>query len=118
MNIIVRIIAGVLQDADNDTYRRATRLYLFLAAASAVVAVGLIVAWFFSKSVDLRIFMWTRKQRLTHGAEINARREEEESGKGRVLDRRVSIFALTFLSFLTIGGWIAYFWGVATGHNE
>ncbi|THC99715.1 hypothetical protein EYZ11_000765 [Aspergillus tanneri] len=34
MSIIVRIITGALQDADNDSYRRVVRAYLFLAAGS------------------------------------------------------------------------------------
>ncbi|KAE8152635.1 MFS general substrate transporter [Aspergillus avenaceus] len=57
MNIIIRIITGALQDADNDSYHRAVRVYLFLAASSMLCD-------------ELGLLQWTRKRRLTYGPEI------------------------------------------------
>lgn len=51
MNIIVRVITGVIQDRDNDSYDNVTIVYTILAASPVLVsAVLIIVSW---KPVDL-----------------------------------------------------------------
>ena len=51
MNVVVRVITGVIQDRDNDSYDNVTIVYMILAAGSVLVsAVLIILLW---KSVDL-----------------------------------------------------------------
>lgn len=51
MNIIVRIIIGKVQDADNNSYHKVTIVYVVLTGLSVVVSILLAIgAW---KSVDL-----------------------------------------------------------------
>lgn len=118
MNIIIRIIAAALQDADNDSYRRTTRLYAFDAIMSAVVGIALILGWIFIRGIDLKMLQWTRKQRMAHGDELISRRTQSIAGTTRGWDRTVSLVGCVFLALLTLGSWVAYFWGVATGHND
>ncbi|KAF5863655.1 hypothetical protein ETB97_009588 [Aspergillus alliaceus] len=68
MNIIIRIITGALQDADNDSYRRAVRVYLFLAACSVVVGLAIFIGAMLTD--ELGLLQWTRKKRLTYGPEV------------------------------------------------
>lgn len=120
MSCIIRILTGVLQDADDNSYDRVTRVYVFLTAAAWVVAVVLFVVarW---RSVDLDVLQWGRKTRLARGEEIVKRKEErgqrmmEKNGWG--LERRISLGCFAGMLLLMLGGWIAYFWGVATGNN-
>ncbi|KAE9975603.1 hypothetical protein EG328_003116 [Venturia inaequalis] len=43
MNIIVAIICGAIQDADNNSYNRVTRVYVTLAALSVAVTAALVI---------------------------------------------------------------------------
>ncbi|KAG4282030.1 hypothetical protein FPRO06_10933 [Fusarium proliferatum] len=97
MNIIVRIITGKIQDADNNSYDKVTIVYVVLAGLSVVVSILLAIgAW---KSVDLGHLQWSRKKRIAQGSLLNERKE-------------------IFTKENVIGSWCGYFWGVATGNND
>ncbi|KAH0419969.1 major facilitator superfamily transporter [Colletotrichum camelliae] len=115
MNIIVRIITGAIQDADNDSYEHVVIVYVILAAASVLVAIALIgLSWW---SVDLGNLQWTRKQRIANGDLWNERKRafHEENGARNKLISKVCFGGLVML---ILGAWAAYFWGVATGNND
>lgn len=116
MNIIVRIVAGVIQDHDNNSYKHVVILYAVLAAGSVVVSGVLLAASPFIP--ELKRLQWTKKQRLNQGHVINALREENESGPKRKMNERISMTFFVGLIFLILGAWVAYFWGVATGNND
>ncbi|OAG06184.1 MFS general substrate transporter [Paraphaeosphaeria sporulosa] len=114
MNIIVRVITGVIQDRDNNSYDRVTIVYVVLAGVSVAVSLGLSVAsW---KFVDLRQLQWSRKLRIARGDVLHERRRRFEAGEGK--SRPISKACLVALVVFVLGGWSAYFWGVATGRNE
>ena len=110
----MRILSGVLQDQDNNSYRRVTRLYVFLSCAGFVVAVVLLIGS--TRSVDLRRLQWSRKKRLANGSLINERKLLAETVKYE-RNKRISMGCFIFTILLMLGGWSAYFWGVATGNN-
>lgn len=114
MNIIINLVTGRIQDADNDSYDRVVIVYVVLAAGSVVVSLGLI--FLSTISVDLRRLQWTRKQRIRNGPLIVARMERflEENG---AKNRKISLCCFGALCCLTVGAWIAYIWGAATGNN-
>jgi len=113
MNIIVRIVAGVIQDRDNNSYDRVVILYVFLASGAVLVSAGLIIASFLH--LDVAKLQWTKKQRMAKGDLINQRKEEVERRGGIVKGGYLPFFAL---AILMMGGWSAYFWGVATNNNK
>lgn len=114
MNIIVRVVTGVIQDRDNNSYDNVTIVYVVLAGISVAVSLGLSVAsWRF---VDLRQLQWSRKVRISRGDVLQERRRRFEEGKGP--SKTISKACLVFLAVFVLGGWCAYFWGVATGNNE
>ncbi|KAM5341205.1 hypothetical protein ACJ41O_015314 [Fusarium nematophilum] len=114
MNIIVRVITGKIQDADNNSYDKVTIVYVVLAGASVVVSLFLaVVAW---KSVDLGHLQWTRKKRIARGDVLNERKDLF-FGENGAWNRRVSMTCFGTLIFLILGSWCGYFWGVATGNN-
>ncbi|PQE19034.1 major facilitator superfamily transporter protein [Rutstroemia sp. NJR-2017a WRK4] len=115
MNIIVRILAGAIQDADNNSYGKVTILYVVDSACSAVVSFVLIALSL--KSVDLRRLQWTRKQRIANGQLINDRNEKFHNENGEK-NKRISKICFGALMLLVLGSWGAFFWGVATGHND
>jgi MFS family permease len=114
INIVVRVITGVIQDADNNSYHRVTIVYVVLAGGSVLVSIMLLILSYLS--IDLRRLQWTRKQRMSNGELINERKENFE-GKDGERNRRLSKICLSALGCLVLGGWVAYFWGVATGNN-
>ncbi|RFN44728.1 major facilitator superfamily transporter [Fusarium flagelliforme] len=115
MNIIVRIITGKIQDADNNSYDRVTIVYVILAGVSVLVSLLLaVVAW---KSVDLGHLQWTRKKRIAQGALLNERKAVFTNENGEK-NRRVSLACFAALILLILGSWCGYFWGVATGNND
>jgi hypothetical protein len=114
MSCIIRILTGVLQDADNDSYRRVTRVFVFLACAGFVVALILLVAS--TKNVDLQRLQWSRKKRVANGALINERKLRAET-EAYERNKKISIVCFGLTMLLMVGGWTAYFWGVATGNN-
>ncbi|KAL4947157.1 major facilitator superfamily domain-containing protein [Aspergillus filifer] len=116
MNIIVRIITGALQDADNDSYDRVVRVYLFLAAASVVVGFAILIGTWASES--LAPLQWTRKRRLAIGQEHIARIRERHLVEYAARNKIISVCAFGALMLLVVGGWVAYIWGAVTGHNS
>ncbi|KAJ3549977.1 hypothetical protein NM208_g217 [Fusarium decemcellulare] len=115
MNIIVRVITGKIQDADNNSYDKVTIVYVILAGCSVVVSLILgVVAW---RSVDLGHLQWTRKMRIARGHVLNSRKQRfcEENG---MKNKRISLGCFVALIFLILGSWCGYFWGIATGNND
>ncbi|KAL6151156.1 hypothetical protein ACJQWK_10612 [Exserohilum turcicum] len=116
MSIIVRIITGVIQDRDNNSYHHVVIIYVILAAGSVVVALTLVTCGLFNP--DLGHLQWTRKSRLGKGEVINQRKAEFESGAKGKRNKQVSLILFIALLFFIAGAWAAYFWGVATGNNK
>lgn len=116
MNIIVRIITGALQDADDNSYRRVVQTYLFLAAASLAVGAALFIGSFVT--ANLAPLQWTRQKRLTSGAAVIQEIKERNLVTHAQRTRRISIGCFGTLLLVTIGAWVAYIWGAATGHNS
>lgn len=114
MNIIIRVVTGAIQDADDNAYTRVTIVYIFFAICSLCVSSILLVTTFYN--IDLGRLQWTRKQRLARGHIINERREKFETTDGP-RNAKVSKICFCSLLCLVLGAWIAYFWGVATGNN-
>jgi hypothetical protein len=116
MNVIIRIITGALQDADNDSYRRAVRVYLFQAVAATIAGLVLLIGAAFTDR--LALLQWTRKYRLAKGGPIiNALKERSlVTNAGRNNTVAIACFGLLFL--LIVGSWAAYIWGAVTGHNS
>ncbi|KAF7901650.1 uncharacterized protein EAF01_006949 [Botrytis porri] len=115
MSIIVGIVAGVIQDADNNSYDKVTILYVALSAASAFMALIMIGLAYYC--IDFRMLQWTRKQRIANGELINERKEKFHNENGP-RNRKISKFCIGALVLLVLGSWCAYFWGVATGNNK
>jgi len=113
MNIIVRIVTGVIQDRDNNSYDRVVVIYVFLAAGAVVVSAALLLASFLT--LDVAKLQWTKKQRMRKGDLINQRKEEVERRGGIV---KGGFLPFVALALLMMGGWSAYFWGVATNNNK
>lgn len=115
MNIIVSIVCGVIQDADNNSYDRVVIVYVFLAACSSVVAVSnLILAYI---KPDLGRLQWSRKARVQNGEVINEMKEKFQENERGGRNRKISLTCFVALLFLIMGSWVAYFWGLATGHD-
>ncbi|GAB7356279.1 hypothetical protein MBLNU459_g7086t3 [Dothideomycetes sp. NU459] len=115
MSCIIRILTGVLQDADDNSYRRVSRVYAFLSCGSLAVALCLLLASL--QHIDLGRLQWTRKKRLAKGDLINERKARFETEK-HAQNRRISLVCFACTMLLMLGGWTAYFWGVATGNNS
>ncbi|KAL1891073.1 hypothetical protein Sste5346_007898 [Sporothrix stenoceras] len=119
MSIIFRIVTGVIQDHDGDTYNHVIIVYVILAAGSLVVGLSLVafsLPW--ASPISLGRLQWTRKQRFARGDKINAQRDAFETNAKASQNRQLSIFFFGLLAILTLGAWACYFWGVATGHND
>lgn len=114
MNIIINLITGRIQDADNNSYDRVVIVYVVLAAGSVVVSTALVILS--AVSIDLRRLQWTRKQRIQKGALI-MERKERFLGENGAKNRKLSLCCFTALCLLVLGSWIAYIWGAATGNN-
>lgn len=115
MSIIVRIITGALQDADDNSYRRVVQVYLFLSAASLAIGGAILIGSFVTDY--LAPLQWTRKKRQTSGAEIIAANKERSLVTNAQRTRYISVGCFGALSLLTVGGWVAYIWGAVTGNN-
>ncbi|KAF2621754.1 MFS general substrate transporter [Macroventuria anomochaeta] len=116
MSVFVRIITGVIQDRDNNSYDNVVKGYVFLAAGSAVVGTALLAASYWT--VDLRLLQWTKKQRMAKGETINDRRVQFENGEAGTRNRKISLTLFVVLILFILGAWAAYFWGIATGNNS
>jgi hypothetical protein len=146
INIIVRIVTGVLQDQSpaSNPYKKVTPVYVVLSVCSFAVAILMMIIYFLSKfssstfisnlHVDIGRLQWTRKQRIENGEIIKRRKrivglgdddsvdgvEEgtDEERRERAAMAKFSQGAFSALILLVLGSWAAYFWGVATGHNS
>ncbi|KAL2812563.1 major facilitator superfamily domain-containing protein [Aspergillus cavernicola] len=116
INIIIRIITGALQDADNNSYRRAVQVYLFQSAAGLAVGLGILIGSLFVK--ELGVLQWTRRKRMTVGPEIIQSLKETNLVTNPGRTRVIALAGLGFITLLTAGGWAAYIWGAITGHNS
>ncbi|KAL6828960.1 MFS general substrate transporter [Trichoderma sp. SZMC 28015] len=116
MTIIIGIVAGVIQDHDNDSYNRVIILYVVLAAGSVVVGAIMVGLGFFNPTMGR--LQWTRKQRIIRGEKINALKEDFEEGSNREFQKKLSMSCFAATIVLLLGAWATYFWGVATGHND
>lgn len=115
MSCVIRILTGAIQDADDNSYRRVVRVYAFFGCASLVVSLAILALSF--ASVDLGRLQWSRKKRMVMGALIQERQLRFETVmKGR--NRRISVACFGMTMLIMVGGWTAYFWGVATGNNN
>lgn len=116
MNIIVRIVTGVIQDRDKNSYDNVTIIYVALAAGSVVVAGTFMVCSYFN--VDAMVLQWTKKQRKTNGHLIVEQREASETDVAGMKNRKRGLVLFAALFTLIAGAWAAYFYGVASGHNS
>lgn len=116
MSIIIRIITGALQDADDNSYRRVVQVYLVLGAGATVVGTAILIGAFFTD--NLALLQWTRKKRLTSGAEIIERIRERSLVTDKHRTRTIAMVAFGALIILVLGSWVAYIWGAVTGHNS
>ncbi|KAH4219184.1 hypothetical protein HBI38_183800 [Parastagonospora nodorum] len=116
MNIIIRIVTGVIQDRDKNSYDNVVVIYVILAVGSVVVAGALLASSFWH--TDAKILQWTKKQRSRNGDMINERKEESETGENGIRGRKLGLGLFIAVIFLIAGAWVAYFWGVATGNNK
>ncbi|EFQ90691.1 hypothetical protein PTT_12650 [Pyrenophora teres f. teres 0-1] len=116
MSIIIRIVTGVVQDRDHNSYNNVVVIYVVLAAGAVVTAGALFACSFWH--VDAQMLQWTRKQRSNKGNMINERREASEIGEGGVKSRKLGLGFFVALIVLILGSWVAYFWGIATSNNS
>ncbi|KAJ0417347.1 major facilitator superfamily domain-containing protein [Aspergillus carlsbadensis] len=116
MNIIIRILTGALQDADNNSYARAIKVYLFQGATGLAIGLGILIGSFFAAELDL--LQWTRWKRLSQGPEILQALKERNLVLNPRRTRRIAITGFVCIMALTLGGWVAYIWGAVTGHNK
>lgn len=115
MNIIVRIITGVIQDNDNNLYDRVTIVYVVLAGISVVSSLSLtLVSW---RCIDLGQLQWSRKLRIARGDTLT-QRKVKFYGENGAKNKNISMICFGSLILLILGSWCGYFYGVATGQND
>ncbi|KAB2572001.1 hypothetical protein DBV05_g9339 [Lasiodiplodia theobromae] len=115
MNIIVRIVTGAIQDADDNSYDRVVIVYVALSIGSVLVCLSLLLLSF--RFVDLRQLQWTRKQRFAR-SEVLLERKRKFYGEDKERNKKISHACFGALLLLIVGSWCGYFWGVATGNND
>jgi hypothetical protein len=134
MNIIIRILTGVLQDSSpvSDPYKKVTPVYVVLSVLSFVVSLVMLTLFVLSKIstgkmvsiyVDIGRLQWTRKERLMKVGLMNERKlviggGENGNGEQGKRMKRLSKVCFAGLMCLVLGAWVAYFLGVATGNND
>lgn len=115
INIVVRIVAGAIQDADNNSYDHVVILYVAMAAISVCVScVIMVLAW---RSPDLRHLQWSRKQRLAR-ADMLVERKDRFLGENSSRNSIISKACFGSLMVLLVCAWACYIWGAVTGHND
>lgn len=115
MTIIVSVIAGTIQDRDNNSYNNVTVFYVFLAAGSVVVGALMFGLTYFSDTIGL--LQWSRKKRVSNGHIINEKKEAYEAEGHADWSRKLSLVNFIAVIVLILGAWAAYFWGIATGNQ-
>ncbi|KAF5989001.1 major facilitator superfamily transporter [Fusarium bulbicola] len=98
-NIIIRII---------------TIVYVFLATASTVISLTMLLGTFWAP--DLRILQFSRKQRILRGDLINELKAKSQGPAGKKA-RMISKVCFVALFVYVLGSWAAWIWGAATGNN-
>ncbi|UPL00237.1 hypothetical protein LCI18_011171 [Fusarium solani-melongenae] len=116
MTIIVGVIAGAIQDRDNDSYKNVTVLYVTLAAGSVVVAAIMMIIGYMTDTIGF--LQWSRKKRVNNGHIINTKKEEYESSDRAEWHRKLGLINFGAVIVLILGSWAAYFWGLATGNHS
>lgn len=116
MTIIVGVIAGAIQDRDNDSYKNVTVLYVTLAAGSVVVAAIMMIIGHMTDTIGF--LQWSRKKRVNNGHTINTKKEEYESSDRAEWHRKLGVINFGAVIVLILGSWAAYFWGLATGNHS
>ncbi|KAG8669372.1 hypothetical protein FPOAC1_008766 [Fusarium poae] len=112
MTIIVGVVAGVIQDRDDNSYDNVTILYATMAAGSVVVAL-IILALGFASDI-MGHLQWSRGKRVENGHIINAKKEEAEKEGQDGWNRKLGLVNFGAVVVLILGAWAAYFWGLAT----
>ncbi|KAF5662610.1 hypothetical protein FCIRC_11428 [Fusarium circinatum] len=112
MTIIVSLIAGVLQDRDENQYDNVTIIYVTLAAGSVVVA-GIMIALGFATDFIGQL-QWSRKKRVANGHIINEKKREFESEGHAEKHKKLGVINFSAVIVLILGAWVVYFWGLAT----
>ncbi|KAK8005847.1 hypothetical protein PG991_012144 [Apiospora marii] len=115
INIIVRILAGRIQDADHNSYDKVVILYLVLAGCSLFVSITLVILVYFS--VDMGSLQWSRKQRNGRTERL-LEMKQAFYGANAPRNRVVSRACFGLLIGLLLGGWTAYIWGAVTGAKK
>ncbi|KAG4277706.1 hypothetical protein FPRO04_06949 [Fusarium proliferatum] len=115
MEVMVNLIAGVLQDRDDNKYYRVTILYVVLAASCVLVACVMLGLGFATDNMGK--LQWSRKKRVKNGHVINAKRQESESGSHAEKQRVLNIINFSVVLFLILGAWVSYLWGLVTKQN-
>ncbi|KAF5711309.1 major facilitator superfamily transporter [Fusarium globosum] len=115
MEVMVNLIAGVLQDRDDNKYYKVTILYVVLAAGCVLVACVMLGLGFATDNMGK--LQWSRKKRVENGHVINARRQESESGSHAEKQRMLNIINFSVVLFLILGAWVSYLWGLVTKQN-
>ncbi|KAG4288588.1 hypothetical protein FPRO06_03410 [Fusarium proliferatum] len=115
MEVMVNLIAGVLQDRDDNKYYRVTILYVVLAASCVLVACVMLGLGFATDNMGK--LQWSRNKRVKNGHVINAKRQESESGSHAEKQRMLNIINFSVVLFLILGAWVSYLWGLVTKQN-
>lgn len=110
MTLIVGIVAGVIQDRDNNSYNNVVVLYVALASGAVVVGAIMVCLAFWTDMIGF--LQWGRKKRIQKGHIINAKKEEFETNSYAQFNRRLSLVNFVAVVFLILGGWAAYFYGL------
>ncbi|CAH0045905.1 unnamed protein product [Clonostachys solani] len=112
MTILVSLIAGVVQDRDNDSYDNVTILYVVLAACAVLVSLAMVILGLFSTTMG--ILQWGRKKRSENGHVV---KEKAERFSTNEWNRKLNIVNFSAVLLLMAGASAAYFWGIATGRT-
>jgi len=115
MTIIVDIVAGVIQDRDNNSYNNVIILYVVLAAGSVVVGALMVILGYLSNLIAF--LQWSRKKRVLNGQVVNDEKKAFETDGRADWNRKLSTINFGAVIALVLGAWVAYFWAIATGHN-
>ncbi|CCT63551.1 related to MFS transporter [Fusarium fujikuroi] len=115
MEVIISLIAGVLQDRDDNKYYRVTILYVVLAASCVLVACLMLALGLATDNMGK--LQWSRKKRVKNGHVINAKRQESESEGHAEKQRMLNIINFSAVLLLILGAWVSYLWGLVTKQN-
>jgi len=107
MNIILSVGCGVLQDKDKNSYDRVAIIYATDSALAVVVAIGMVVACYFSLST--RMLQWSRKKRMANGQLLN----ERKTIRTTIV---INYFFYSLVAIMSLGALCAYIWSAAVGY--